>query len=326
MKLLFNKTGADFSKEFKDALGFVDADFKFQKIAPDVRTATRSLAAVLGNTTYLEIVDTYEAPVIDYEATGGQILLLAQNVIANQAYRLFAPSMDLQHGNNGRKMLTSEDSKTPFEYMLVNSNDELERRSFRAMDDLITLLDESSATWKASDNYKESHKNFVRTVTQFDEFYTIESRYLLQKLSPGLSLSEKREVLPRTGLIAFAEIKTKLKENTALDATEAHLLSLIREATVYSALSWGIPRLQATLFPDGLYQQIRGDRATIKGRMAPIGNQVDQMSQLFKEDADRVLREIEAFVAPVPVPGIVPENTIPYEDRFGFSVGDGFVG
>src|SRR5690606_31175882 len=133
MKLLFNKPGADFSKEFKDALGFVDADFKFQKIKPDLVNATQEIAGFLGNTTYLEIVATYEED-FDYEATVGQILQFAQNAIASLAYRYFAPSNDRQHGNNGRKMLTSEDSKTPFEYMIVASNDEMERCSHRPID------------------------------------------------------------------------------------------------------------------------------------------------------------------------------------------------
>src|SRR5690554_535265 len=229
MKLLFNKTDADFSKEFKTALGFVDADFKFVKLAQDLRTATRSLITIIGSDTYLEIVDTYESDTIDYETNAVAILRLAQNAVANHAYRLFAPANDLQHGVNGRKMLTTLDSKTPFEHMLVASDDEMERRSFRAMDDLINLLDESSATWKDSDNYKASHKNFVRTVDQFDQFYTIESRFLLQKLSPGLALAEKREIISRIGISAYAALKVKLKENLPLDPEEGYLISLIQE-------------------------------------------------------------------------------------------------
>lgn len=324
MELLFNKTDADFSREFKEALGYVDADFKFTKLAPDLRTATRSLAKEIGNDTYLEMVATYQST-FDYQSTEGQILQLAQNAIANHAYRLFAPANDLQHGVNGRKMLTSEDSKTPFEHMLVASDDEMERRSFRAMDDLINLLDESSSTWKSSDNYKASHKNFVRTVAEFDEFYTIESRYLLQKLAPGLSLAEKRVIIPRIGKAVFDDLKAKRKDDATLTPDEINLLLLINEACVYYSLSWGIPRLQATLFPTGLYQQIRSDRSAIKGRAVPLGNQVDQLSQLFKFDTERVLIEIEDFVKPEPIPGQPEPNSIPVEDEFGFSVDDGFA-
>src|SRR5690606_34832804 len=168
---------------------------------------------------YLEIVATYEDD-FDYETTVGQILQFAQNAIANLAYRYFAPSNDLQHGNNGRKMLTSEDSKTPFEYMIVASNDEMERRSHRAMDNLINLLDESSNTWKASDNYKATHRLFVRTVKEFNQFYTINSRYLLEKLSPGIAMAEKRLIIPRIGQTAYDALKAKRKDGSALSADE----------------------------------------------------------------------------------------------------------
>jgi hypothetical protein len=325
MKLLFNKPGADFSKEFKDALGFVDADFKFQKIKPDLVNATQEIASFLGNTTYLEIVATYESN-FDYETTAGQILQFAQNAIANLAYRYFAPSNDLQHGTNGRKMLTSEDSKTPFEYMIVASNDELERRSHRAMDNLINLLDESSNTWKASDNYKATHRLFVRTVKEFNQFYTINSRYLLEKLSPGIAMAEKRLIIPRIGQTAYDALKAKRKDGSALSADEEPLLLMIQEATVYAALAWGVIRLQVTLFPDSISQAVRGDRATIKGRMPIVNNVLDQLEQKFKEDTAQVLLDIEAAVKePDPEPTTQTTNC-PDEDKFGFRTDDGFVG
>ncbi len=325
MKLLFNKAGADFSKEFKDALGFVDADFKFQKIKPDLVNATQEIASFLGNATYLEIVATYESN-FDYETTAGQILQFAQNAIANLAYRYFAPSNDLQHGTNGRKMLTSEDSKTPFEYMIVASNDELERRSHRAMDNLINLLDESSNTWKASDNYKATHRLFVRTVKEFNQFYTINSRYLLEKLSPGIAMAEKRLIIPRIGQTAYDALKAKRKDGSALSADEETLLLMIQEATVYAALAWGVIRLQVTLFPDSISQAVRGDSATIKGRMPIVNNVLDQLEQKFKEDTAQVLLDIEAAVKePDPEPTTQTTNC-PDEDKFGFRTDDGFVG
>ena len=325
MKLLFNKEGADFSKEFKDILPFVDADFKFEKMLPDLRNATREVAGFLGNTTYLEIVNTYEGE-FDKASTAGQIVIFAQTAIATMGYRTFAPVNDLQHGKNGRKMLTSEDSKTPFEWMMVNSNDELERRSFRAMDELINLLDESSATWKASENYKASHRLFVRTVAEFNQFYTINSRYLLEKLSPGLAIAEKRLIVPRIGAAAFDALKEKRKTNAVLSAEEGILLLLIQEATAYAALAWGIIRLQVTLFPDSIAQAVRGDRATINGRMPVVNNALDQLEQKFKQDAEAVLLDIEALVKVPDSPSTPDVNKIPEEDNFGFATDDGFVG
>lgn len=317
MKLLFTKT--KFEREFKEALGYVDANFPMVKILPDLRNATRELIEIIGKPTYESILTVYEEDCEQRTENNQTILTYAQNAVANMAYQRFAPSNDLQHGVNGRKMLTSEESKTPFEHMIVASNDELSRRSFRALDDLIDVLDEYSLIWKASDEYKETYRLFVRTTKEFDNYYHIGSRFLLQKLSHGLKLCERREILPRIGQEIFDKLKTDRMEGNPLDED---LLMLIQEATVYYALYWGVSRLEATMFPEGILQSIRSERMTIKARHAFTGNQIDKLEQLFKADFQRTLKEIEMKVAPElkQEPIVIPETS-----RYGFSIDDKFV-
>ncbi len=302
MKLIFGLVEEDFSEEIKKALGFIDHDVPFIKMKPDLRTVTSKLIRFIGKETYADLSLIYEnhedAPAETTAGDNANLLELAQSYVATAAYRLFAPVNDLQHGKNGRKMLTDEDSKTPFEHMLVASNDELERRSFRAMDDLLYILDEISTTWKGSDNYKATHRLFVRTTDDFDTFHVMGSRLLLLKLQPDMEYVETRQILPRIGKDVFDALKQKLN-GTATDALsdkEKDLLPLLKEAAVNGSLSRGVIRLQGTLFPEGLLQQTRVDRATIKSRMGFIGNQVDQASQFFSQTADRVLKDIEAVI------------------------------
>jgi hypothetical protein len=47
------------------------------------------------------------------------------------------------HTNNGRKMRQDEGEKLPFQWMLDNDNAALEKRYYRALDDLIKFLDRS---------------------------------------------------------------------------------------------------------------------------------------------------------------------------------------
>ena len=321
MELLFGKPGADPKAELKLSLGFIDADIKFEKIKPDLRTATSNIIETIGQVTYDSIVVHYKAD----PATETYLVELAQYAVATAAYRLYAPANDLQHGNNGRKMLTTDNSKTPFEHLIVASNDDIERRSFRALDELIKEMDANYATWKTSDQYKASHKLFVRTTKEFDTYYVMNSRLLLLKLAPGLAIAEKKEIFPRIGKEVFDAIKTKREGNTALTPVEEELLDLSQEACVYAALSWGILRLQATLFPEGVLQSVRGDRATIKGRMPFIGNQIDQLAQLFSADSARVLKDLEEVMqAQEP---IVPEDetVIAPDEPYGFNEDDTFV-
>jgi hypothetical protein len=317
----------------KTALGFIDADLPYVKIMPDLRTATAQFIEVIGQDTYDDLYAIYtESNDAPDEATTGDnayMLQLAQYAIATAAYRLFAPANDLQHGVNGRKMLKDEESgyERPYEHMLVASNDDLERRSFRAMDDLLKVLDELSDTWKDSNEYKASHRLFVRTTAEFDMYFPINSRLLLLKLQPGLAQAERREILPRITKEVFGTLKAKRNgtNSTALTATEQVLLSLIQEACVYSALSWSMPRLQATLFPQGILQPVRGDSATIKGRAVPQGNQIDQMAQKFALDAAKVLADIEAVLQPEEVPTPVNSEAAPKSVPFGFDDDSAFV-
>ncbi|MDC7994470.1 DUF6712 family protein [Altibacter sp. HG106] len=297
MELLFKKNQNDSACDaLKEALSFIDADFTFSKMQSDLRSATVRLLEFVGQDVYNELIAV--AGDDDPSADDKEYLRLARSVIANDAYRLFAPANDLQHGNNGRTMLSSEDNKTPFEHMLIASNDELARRSHRAMDDLIRYLDKESNTWKESDQYKASHKLFVRTMAEFEAYYEIGSRLLLKKLGPGIAKAEIQLVLPRIGRELFDSLKEKRKgaaDNTFTDQ-EKELFPLIQGVCVFYSLSWGIPRLQGTLFPEGMLQPVRGDRATIKGRLPHQGNQIEQMSQLFKTDVKDLLVDLEEVI------------------------------
>lgn len=305
MELLFT-TGTGFSKELKEAIGFVDSDIPERKIKPDLRAATRELINIIGNTTYEAIVSNYK---LGPGAAGKDLTLIefAQSAVGITGYALFAPANDLGHTPNGRRMRTSDDEKTPFEWMMARDDDQLQRRGYRAIDQLIKYMDESFAVWKGSDEYKESYKLFIRSTDEFNDYYQIDSRLLLLKLNPGLNNCEKREIFPRIGPDLFTELKEKRLASTALTPEEDLLLSYIQEACVWHSLAWGITRLQINLLPEGILQSIRSERATVKGRIVPAGMEVSQVSNLFNADAARLFIEIESLVKkinPPPPPAI----------------------
>jgi hypothetical protein len=317
MILLLGNTESAFSEEIKLALGFIDADFPFKKMKADIRTVCSGLQLFLGADTYDYITDIYIAENAP-EGDDADLLELAQYAVATAAYRMYAPANDLQHGKNGRKMLTDENSKTPFEHMLVSDNDELERRSFRAMDDFVSLLDRVSDVWKDSSNYIASHRLVVRTVQEFSMYHVISSRYLLLKMQPDLEYIEKREIRPRLGLALYDVIKNKLNgtNDEAFTDQESELIPLIREACVNGALSRSVIRLQGTLFPEGLLQQTRSDRSGIKARVVFTGNQIDQSSQFYDQTALRVYGDLESVLASylVAVEDPLSEQDVPAEN------------
>lgn len=332
MRLIFEKQGIDGSDELKEVLGFIDADLRLSNIKSDLRRATYDLIKVIGLDTYKEILGLYVSGVPNATDTPWtedlikELVTLAQYQVAVTGYSYYAPSNDLSHGNNGRTMEMGEHQKMPFEHLLVRDDEALQRRGYRGMDDLLNFLDEHSEVWKSSEEFKVSHRLFVRTVREFDQYFHMDSRLLLIKLSPGISICEKREILPRIGLEQYELIKAKRQGTNENPLTEVEevLLDLIQEACVNASLAWGLPRMRATLFPEGVMKQVHSERNTIKGRSMTMGNEIEQMVQLFKRDSLRVLQDIEALVA-IPDP-VDPNTNIQAQPLdYGFDEDDNFV-
>lgn len=329
MKLLFGKQGAP-ETEIQEALSFVDAMFEFKKLKSDIRSVTSEFIDLIGEAVYTELVgiylDTEDKPE-DENGSNAIMLELAKSAIITAAYRLYAPSSDLQHGMNGRTMLSSNSNKTPFQHMLVSDNDELERRSHRAMNDFLKWLDKNSDTWKQSDEYKSSHELFVRTVDEFNRGFVINSRLLLMKLRPGLRKAEN-EIKARVGAALFKSIKDKRSgvSEEALTETESKVLALSQEAAIYASLSWGIPRLQLTLFPEGVLQAVRSDQSNISARQVAQFNEVAYVAQLFRQDADALLLKIEKEVTAEEVENSTEERTkLDFDKITDFGCDSGFA-
>lgn len=340
MELPFSTTDTEFQKQFKEALGFTDADIPLRKIKPDLRNAAQELIDLIGQPTYDSLIANSK---LDIEGESGAtapyqdeyLTELFRYSISTIAYAMFAPSNDLGHTPNGRRMRTSDDEKTPFEWMMARDDDNLQRRSYKAVDSLINYLDANSATWKGSDAFTASHKLFVRNLKDFEPRYQLSSSLLLLKLSPGIDMCEKRDITSRITKELFDSLKAKVlyfakePEGTDQDAiteNEAIMIELIKDACCYFSLSWGIKRLQVNLFPEGILQPVRGDRATIKGRSVPQFLEVDQVSNLFKEDADKALAEIEAHYKVMFPPVIDTSNTNKQtQEPYGFADDDLFV-
>lgn len=256
-----------FSKDFKEILGFVHADLAYVRLRPDLFTATNYIKEIISQEVYDEIKQ--ETP----ETEVYQALLYA---IAIEAYRLHAPTSDLSHTNQGRKMISDEKYKTAFEWMTERDDEQLQIRSDRAVSTLLTIL-ETKDYFTDSEFYKEYSKLHVNTIEKFSKVYPIDSRLLFLRLKPFLKECELSQIVPR--------INKPIK-----DIDDQTILSIISEACVFYALSKGFTRLRATLLPTGLSVSETNYGTSRK----PAGGlQAEQLSQLYMQDAEKCFLEIE---------------------------------
>lgn len=309
MKILFNTTTTAGNTELKELLGFIDADLKLKNLIPDIITATNDVIDLVGIEVYKKATEAYnEGTIADEDKP---FIYAIRYPIAVNAYRLHAPSNDLAHTNNGRKMRQDESEKLPFQWMIDNDNAALEKRYYRALDDLIKFLDRSKvedeltttlySIWTNSEAFKATHNLFIRTVKDFDEIFSINSRLLLIKLAPGISDCEQYEIRPRVSAEKLSTLRTALKAGTAItDATDIELIRLIRKASVAYSFAWAMPRLSVQLYPEGVLQHVTSDRATTRGAKPTLKNETQEAAQAWRLDFERAIQAIETLLEPPP--------------------------
>jgi len=302
MILLINNTA-----DLKEVLGFIDADFNFDNIKPDIISATNDVIKLIGK----EMYDTIVA------STDVDMLNAAKFPIGVQAYRHYAPNNDLNHTNSGRMNRTEEHEKPAFEWQVDRDNKALERKYYKYLDDLINILDEKGGTdWKDTNNYKATFNLFIRNTDDFDKYFNINgSRFLFIKLSPGIRMAEDNELIPRIGKSLFDNMKKKLKGETVADFTiNEPLLAKIQEFLVYKSVAWGFRRLSVQIFPEGVMQAYTPDKVTTQSRMVPVKSESAAAAQYFDQDAGRVLLAIEIIIASMnAVEPVIPPKPIKFE-------------
>jgi hypothetical protein len=327
MKLLFNTIGTAGNTELKELLGFIDADLKLKNLIPDIITATNDVIDLIGLEVYNKAVAVYESA--STNEADKNLIYAVRYPIAVNAYRLFSPSNDVAHTNNGRKMKQDDGEKQAFEWMLDRDNAAHENRYYRALDDLIKFLDrsktetESSTTlytiWTASEAFKATHNLFIRTVKEFDDIFPIKSRLLLLKLAPGISDCEQYEIRPRVGTEKLNALKQALKENTPItDAPDLELIRLIRQASVAYSFAWAMPRLSVQLYPEGILQHATSTTTTTRGAKPTLKTETQEAAQAWKRSFEIVIAEIEKLMQPAPpieqITNVIPDQL--FGDKF----------
>ena len=310
MKLLFNTTTSAGNSELKDQLSFIDADLKLKSLIPDIRTASKYVIDLIGKEIYDLAIAAYELESPSDEDK--EFVNVIRYPIAIQAYILYAPSNDVAHTNNGRKMRQDDGEKLPFEWLLDRSDKAMEIRYYRALDEMIKFLDDTNDVelnelWKASEYYKLSRELFVYSTKIFSEVFAIESRLLYIKLIPGLKDCEDYHLKAIIGKEKMAALKTAINSNTEItDETDIELIRLIKRASVFHAMAWAMPRYSVNLYPEGVLQHYTSEQNSTKGTKPTLKSEPSEAKLAFTLDAEKAMKAIQDLLAPPPVPECEP--------------------
>lgn len=294
MKLLFNN-----SEELKQYLPYIDSDITFENIILDANAATKNIIKLIGQKLYDNIFEFKE---VDEQE---ELVTAVAYPIAVDAYRNYVINNDVAHTNSGRRMRVSEHEKQAFEWMIDRDNKQLEKRYYKALDNLIEVLDETNpiienqSKWKESEEYKKTFYPLFRTTDEFNEYFEIESRYLLIKLIPGIKKCIQEEIIPRFTSSKWSEYFDALKSNQPVP--NKTILYHVKAACAYYALSWASTRLSATIFPEGILQNFVAENQTSQAKKIPETNQFGVLKIAFEKDYKIELSKIESLLKPKPI-------------------------
>lgn len=253
MKLLFNHNNNG-QTEIKEILGFLDGGFTYANLEPDITLNTPYLIDLIGQAVYDKIMGYYED---NGSVTGAEeierhksALQYSRLYILSMAYHDFASDNDLSHGNSGRSFRSEENQKIPWEWQLQASNSSIKRRAYKALDQLMLLLDSSGWTeWTTSDQYKKAKSVFIENTNQFDSVFPIQkSGQLYYKLVPFMDDFENDTIAP----ILTQSVFDALKANNSPSDDEKKLILAIKKAIAYLSLGKAYKAFPVEMFPEGI--------------------------------------------------------------------------
>lgn len=301
MKILFNKENTG-NGELHDILGFVDANITIADLWPYLRTSSREVFEIIGKDNY-QICETVpgEDPVTDENQ---ELYELVRYAIAFNAFRKYAPLNDLAFTTEGRLFRRDDHQAAGFEWQIDKSNDEMERRYYEAVDEIITFILDSEEL-EPSDFMTEFSGLYVPNLKTFQRFVNINNSHLLYfKLAPALRLCEQREIINRMG-DKFADYKTKEKKDD-------YVTNLIQNCCVYFAMMDGIQKFSVQLFPEGLM------KAEKPNKKAASGYDKESTSVYYRNQLEKLLKDLE-----IEMQKLKPVYTTPPQIKFGKD--DGYV-
>lgn len=247
MKLLFNNNNEGQS-EIKATLGFLDGNFTYANIEPDIKLNTPFLIDLISQAVYDKLEAQYSGAGTD--ETIAQAITYCQIYILSMAYLDFASNNDLSHTNSGRSFRNEENEKLPWEWQLLKDEASMARRAYKALDLLFILLDGSSwAEWTSSEAYKKANALFIKNTNAFDDAFPInKSGQLYYRLVPFMADFEDNDIIP----IITQPKADELKAAATPNANQKKLLVLIQKALAYLALGKALKAFPVEMIPSGI--------------------------------------------------------------------------
>lgn len=194
--MIFNKNNKG-SEELRTLTGSYYNNNNFETMISHIDLVTEEVIKIISRDVYKRAENAYQSDnpsILDKKLVG-----YVQLPIAILATLRMYQRNDISHESSGRKLKIDKESESiPWEWQLDNDNKLHLDDYFKAVDRLISFLDENEneiPEWKDSDAKKATHSLFIKNADQFDEYFPIErSGRMYMLLLPFIRETERRYI------------------------------------------------------------------------------------------------------------------------------------
>lgn len=293
--MLFNKNNNG-SLEIFQLSGSFEANTPYSAIATEITAATIDVAAIVGDGVVSQAEQIYAAAT----PTADELELLdtVRRPIAFLAVGNYARITLLRHDATGRKMVTGDNEKVPFEWMIDRDDRELRERYYRSLDTLFAYLTKiDNPAWKESDAYRRASASLVPSLSAMEDVYPVDhSQYTYYMLLP-LMLEAQAKLL-------------KKMELTDITSFSPELLPAARKYIVLKALVTALRRWALSVFPTDVARQFAPSYQGNREKRVATTEEIDWAAGKLEAQALEAEAEILDEIKGNPYQGfpLVPEN------------------
>jgi len=232
-------------EQFRTFVPGLTTNYTLEDALPELTAAEQALLPkFLGDDIAQQLSDLGSEMPDDASNKLERALYLAQVAVGRIGFANYLPFAEVQVGDDGVTITNSDNRKAAFEYQTKKVQKRLLEEGWRALDDLISLIDKNPVLfpkWPESPYYAEHQKALFKTPAAFSKYYPIQDRWLtFWALRPFILNVEEN-----SGEEAMARIDA-LPGDTDAAKVEKARRNLLR-ALAYQAVFDGLPHLSVEL-------------------------------------------------------------------------------
>lgn len=282
----------------------VIATSEIESIKPYIRLAQRNYLLPILGSAFIASMETAYQETEPLDEKDQMALNLMQEVLANLAVMHALPVLSVNIGTNGIMVVKNDQMAPASQWRTVQVLESLAEVGFKAIDALLSLLEEEKAhftLWANDPVYDVYTQYFIRSAAEFNAYYNIkDSRFLFHTISYCMRRVETFEIKAALGAALFEELKSQDQAGTIDGYFKTLLQDFIKPATALFTVAKALQERLITMTAGNVALKFSGSHENMDESRPPLLNELNQTIASIREDARTYTALAAEFIAAQP--------------------------